>query len=322
MKRIVGIAVVIGALCAASRAHAQDPALERARTLFDEAGELERRGDYATAQQRLREALKIRETPHLRYALGWALENHDELVAARAEYELATRLADRTGADEVRRLATARLVELERITPVMQIRLADPAHDRVTVDDQAVAVRGDVASTQVDPGDHVLRVDRIGGSSWDQRVFVPRATTRVVDMRTVPLARTSRPRALPWVLVGTGAALALGGLGVYAWSASDASARDDKLARWCQATACTGGKFATQPETPAATQLRLSAADDASRGNTKQIVGAVLGGVGVATAGVGVYMLLHDRASGEERGVHFAASPTVGGAAGFASWTF
>ncbi len=322
MKRMLGVAVVLASLGAAARAAAQDTDLERARALFEEAGELERRGDYTTAQERLRAALRIRETPHLRYALGWALENDDKLVAARAEYELATRLADRTGAEEVRRLATARLVELERITPVVQIRLADPLHDRVTVDDHAIAVRGDVAQSQVDPGNHDVRVDRVGGGSYEQRVFVPRATTRVVDVRSVALSRPGGSRVLPWVLVGTGATFALGGLVIYAWSSSDASARDDKLARWCQATACTDGKYATQPETPSATQLRLAAADDASRGNTKQVVGAVLGGVGVATAGVGVFMLLRNRPSDEDRGLRVGAAPPAGGAAGFASWTF
>jgi hypothetical protein len=323
MKSCLRLAVVLASAAAASVARAQSASdLERARSLFDEAGELERRGDYTTAQDRLREAVRIRETPHLRYALGWALENDDALVEARGEYELAIRLAERTGADEVRRLAAARLFELERITPVLQIRLALPARDRVTVDDRGVAVRGDVAATAVDPGTHRVRVARLGGGSFEQRVFVPRATARVLDVRNVRFGGSSSATTLPWVLVGGGAALVLGGVGLVAWSQADASARDDKLARWCEATACTNGHVATLPESPAAAQLRTGAANDASRGNTKQIAGAVLGGAGLVTLGVGVYMLVRARTTRDERGLDMAASPMPGSAAGFAQLRF
>jgi hypothetical protein len=65
----------------------------RARALFDEAGELERQGQWSAAQERLRAAIRIHETPHLRYALGWALENDDKLLEARVQYETALRLA-------------------------------------------------------------------------------------------------------------------------------------------------------------------------------------------------------------------------------------
>lgn len=299
IKQHVRLYVVLAALGVAQTARAEDSDLDRARSLFEEAGELERRGDYTTAQARLRDAIRIRETPHLRYALGWAFENDDKLVAARTEYELAIRLSDRTaGADEVRRLASARLVELERITPVLQIRLGDPMRDRVAVDGNAVAAQGELASTAVDPGTHRVVVERTGGGSFEQRVFVPRAVVRSVDMRNVRIAKSGS--ALPWVFVGTGATLALGGVALLAWSTSDASARDDKMKQWCDATACVNGNVATRPETPAATQLRLDAANDASRGNTKQTIGAVMGTLGLVTAGVGVYMLV--KGKDEDRG--------------------
>jgi hypothetical protein len=221
IKHLVRLGVVVAALATAAHARADD--LERARSLFDEAGELERRGDYTTAQERLREALHIRETPHLRYALGWALENDDKLVAARAEYELAARLADRTGAEDVRRLATARLLELERITPVLQIRLADATRDRAAVDGNAIAVHGAVVSTAVDPGTHRVVVERVGQGSIEQRVFVPRAVVRSVDMRNVPIAETSH--AVPWALIGIGAPVAIGGIALVASSSSDAITR-------------------------------------------------------------------------------------------------
>lgn len=97
----------------ASPAHADDD-LQRARALFDEAGDLERIGEWSLAQERLRAALRLHETPHLHYALGWALENDEKPAAARAEYETARNLAERTGAEEVRALATLRMAALDR----------------------------------------------------------------------------------------------------------------------------------------------------------------------------------------------------------------
>ncbi|HVJ92860.1 MAG TPA: hypothetical protein VM580_23830 [Labilithrix sp.] len=102
-----------------TNARAADPNTLRARALFDEAGELERRGQWSAAADRLRAALRLRDTPHLHYALGWALENDDKLLDAKVEYETAARLgAERAGGAEAARLANARLAELEKKLPV------------------------------------------------------------------------------------------------------------------------------------------------------------------------------------------------------------
>jgi tetratricopeptide (TPR) repeat protein len=109
---------------------------ERARALFDEAGALERQGQWAAAQDRLRAALRLRETPQLYFALGWELENDDKLLEAKAEYDTAIRLgAGRPNAEEAVRLATARLVDLEKKTPVLKLRIEGAG--RVYVDGRA-----------------------------------------------------------------------------------------------------------------------------------------------------------------------------------------
>jgi hypothetical protein len=96
---------------------------------------------------------------------------------------------------------------------------------------------------------------------------------------------------VPWIVVAAGAAVAASGAIVIASAASDASTRDDARRAWCVATACVDGT-ATRPETPDAVALRRTSADAASRGNTKEVIGGVLGGVGVVGIVVGSVLLL------------------------------
>lgn len=339
-RSLLGAPVLLAVLTLAGAARAQPSDLDRARTLFDEAGELERRGEWAAAQDRLRAALRIRETPHLRYALGWALENSDRLIEARTEYEVALRLAQRGGADEVSRLASTRIGEVDRKIPLVQIRvkgaLAKDTH--VLVDGREVKVHGDLGTLPVDPGTRTVRIERNGKSPSEESVSVQPGVLKVVEVAgdegavvdTVPAFvpdNRGRGTTVPWVLVGGGSALALGGVLLFVASSSDVSERDAKLQQWCVATACVGGTTATRPETTEAAAYRREAYDAASQGNTKQMLGAVLGGVGIAGIAVGAYMLIKNREQTDapraaRAGLRIDASPLPGGGVAGASLVF
>lgn len=337
----LAVPVLLAVLTAGGAARAQPSDLDRARTLFDEAGELERRGEWGAAQDRLRAALRIRETPHLRYALGWALENSDRLTEARTEYEVALRLAQRGGTDEVSRLATTRIAEVDRKIPLVQIRvkgaLAKDTH--VLVDGREVKVHGDLGTLPVDPGTRTVRIERAGKSPTEESVTVQPGVLKVVEVAGddgaavdtipafVPDDRRGRDTTLPWILVGGGSALALGGVLLFVASSSDVSDRDAKMQQWCDATACVGGTTATRPETTEAAAYRREAYDAASQGNTKQVVGAVLGGVGIAGIAVGTYMLIKNREQADapraaRTGLRVDASPLPGGGMAGASLVF
>jgi len=313
--------------------------LERARALFDEAGELERQGNWNAAQDRLREALRVRETPHLRYALGWALENGDRLLEARTEYEVALRLAQRGGAEEVTRLASTRISEVDRKIPLVQIKvrgaLAKDTH--VLVDGREVVVHGEIGTVPVDPGQRVVRVERAGKSPSEETVPITQGVFRVVEVQgdenavlggdTSATAPRSHAPVLPWVLIGAGGAAVIGGVALFVSSSNDVSARDSAMQKWCDATACVG-TTATRAETSDAATLRREAYDAASRGNTKQVVGAILGGVGVAGIAVGTYLLVkHDGERADSpraarASLRFDAAPLPGGALAGAALTF
>jgi hypothetical protein len=315
-RNAIASAVFLASVAIAHEARAQGDDLARARQLFDEAGDFERRGQWAAAQDRLRQAIHIRETPNLHYALGWALENDDHLVAARAEYETAKKLAEATHGDEVAQLAAARLVEIDRATPTIEVRVPHGT-TAVVIDAKASPLRDDVATSAVDPGVHVVTVSRPGRPDAVERVYVARGVSRVVEVRGDAITPTEKSRLLPWLLVGGGAALAAGGVGLFASASGDASDRDTAQSLWCSETACVGGA-ATRPETAQAAAYRKAAADATSRGNTKQAVGGALGAAGLVAAGVGIYLLV--KPSEEERGPHLDAS--VGPAGASASATF
>lgn len=327
-RRSIAPALLVAATLAARSAAAQDSDIERARALFDEAGELERQGQWGAAQDKLRAAIRIRETPHLRYALGWALENDDKLLEAKVEYEAAARLASqKQGADDVARLASTRLAEVEKKTPLVQVHVPGGATNgtRVVVDGRATPMKDDVVTLPVNPGSRVIRIERTGQRPDEQLVYVPRGMVRVVevpkgesvasrtgsqdrhdaarDTKTHLVVKEERSNTFPIVLVASGAALVLGGGAIFASSTSDADERDTRMAQWCTATACSSGTTATLPESAEATAHREAASDAAERGNTKQAIGLALGGVGLVGVAVGSYLLLR----GEERPV----SPTA-----------
>ena len=309
--------------------------------LFDEAGELERQGQWGAAQEKLRAALRIKETPHLRYALGWALENDDKLLEARVEYETAARLAQQRSADEVSRLTAARLSELATKTPVVQVRVprALAGSTKVIVDGRVAPIQNDVASIPVNPGSRVVRIERPNKPPSEQLLYVSRGSVRTIDLdddsavasrtgtqprhmstRTTVAKRDpkSSSSVLPWALVGGGAALVVGGGALLVSSASDANARDENQRAWCAATACSDGITATRPETAEAASYRREAVDASDRGNLKQAFGVTIGLAGLVTAGIGTYMLVRESKDARPRDalqkVRVSASPTLNGA--------
>jgi hypothetical protein len=345
-RSTLAASLALGACLLGRTASAADPDTERARALFEEAGELERHGQWSAAQERLRAALRLRETPQLYYALGWALENDDKLLEAKAEYETAARLGrERPGGEEATRLATARLIDLEKKLPQIKVRVGGAArsHARVIVDGREIRRDDDGATTAVNPGSHVVRVERGSESAVEQMVYVSRGTVRTVDVdATDPVAsrdtgqdrhgrgaKTGRGShaarehgdgVVPWLLLSGGLAFMAGSGALLVSADADADTRDAMQARWCTATACTGGTTATRGESAEAATFRREASDAADIGNTKQAVGLALGGIGLVSATVGAILLLRGDDRGERRVMRASASPVPGG--GFASAAF
>jgi hypothetical protein len=315
-KRSIVIVIgmgLLGSLLVTNAARAADSDVERARALFVEAGELERQGQWSAAEDRLRTALRLKETPHLRYALAWALENDDKLIEARAEYEAAARQArERPGSEEVTRLAGARLIDLEKKMPVIRVRVggAGKANAHVIIDGREVRSDDDVASTAVNPGSHVVRVERGPDGAVEQIAYVGRSTVRTIDVDAqegVTERDTAQERhgRLPSraALVGRPA---------------PGTTEGDNVVPWFLVS---GGVLAVAG---GAAPL-LSANADPGASTTKEAVGFALGGVGLVAGTIGTILLLKGLPPRSDRPVariHAGAAPTSGGIVAAAALAF
>jgi hypothetical protein len=349
-RRLVAAGLLLG-LFLAPTARAADSDTDLARALFEEAGELERRGQWGAAQERLRGALRLRETPELHYALGWALENDDKLLEATGAYETAARLGRERSAEEATRLATARLADLEKKVPVLKVHVVAGPTARVVVDGRAIKRENDFATTSVNPGSHVVRIEQNEGVlEWI--VYVGRGNVQTVEADTAnavaarPTAQDRHGRSLspsvalslrdnerndravlPWLLVAGGVAFVAGSVALLISAESDADARDEAHARWCTLTACKGATT-TRPETPEAAGFRREASDASDTKDTKQAIGCALGGAGVVAASVGAFLLLRGDGSAEKAAIarlpraRASVAPLPGGGLASAMFAF
>ncbi|MEA2751215.1 MAG: hypothetical protein QOI41_5358 [Myxococcales bacterium] len=158
---------------------------ERAKKLFEEGLDLEKKGDYAGALAKYKEAEGITVTAGLRFHTGYCLEMTGKLTAALDEYEAADRMAREQNKPEVRAATAVRLEPLRARAPQIAIRLATPAKEAdVQLDGVSVAaplVDGG-KSFRLDPGEHTVTARAPGFKPFTRRVQVPENVTTTVDI--------------------------------------------------------------------------------------------------------------------------------------------
>ncbi|MCC6213376.1 MAG: hypothetical protein IT376_00785 [Polyangiaceae bacterium] len=171
------VAPLIVALATSSaRAEPSQAELARARQLFREATAAEAAKEWAVAIAKLRTALGLKETPGLRYHLGFCLEESGELLAALVEYARARALVSGgTAAPDVEPLLGPALERIVERIPTLTVELPPGAGEaRVTVDGAEIAAG---RPERMAPGRHAVEVTAPG---------------RKPDTRTVELAERQR----------------------------------------------------------------------------------------------------------------------------------
>jgi hypothetical protein len=127
-------------------AHAQSGDPKRA---FEEAVEVEKRGEYEAALDRFKKIETQKATAGVLFHIGYCLENLGKLALAFDAYERADKLARETNKPEVSTAVHARLDPLGKRVPLVNVTV-EPKEAQIRIDGQLVTNM----STRVESGDH------------------------------------------------------------------------------------------------------------------------------------------------------------------------
>lgn len=167
-RSVVGAAVgvALALVCAPGLVRAEPTAAEVAvaRKSFAEATELEKAEKWVEAEAKLREALAIKETPGLRYHLGYCLEKQGKLVDALVELDRADEML-RLGAKapDVEKLLASARERVKKSVGEVTVRLsANIKGAAVEIDGVAVKPALIGKGIPLNPGRHVLTAKKAG----------------------------------------------------------------------------------------------------------------------------------------------------------------
>ena len=192
--------MVSAAPCAAAPEAAPDSPgtdsadLDQARTLFDDAVELEAAQQWEPAIEKLREVLLIKETPGVVFHLAYCLEHTGQLVAALESYERCDELLAETPAPDVAQLVRPAIEQLEIRVPLLTVRLGVP-HAELVIDGQPRPANQPV---RLDPGPHQLLASAPGFIAIRGKVKLAEAERRSFSVDLDPLPpEPAGPEPLP-----------------------------------------------------------------------------------------------------------------------------
>jgi hypothetical protein len=287
----------------AGPAFAQTPdQLEQARRAFAEGEAAEERGDCATAIERYAAVVSVKETAAVRLRIGRCLERLGRVRDALVAYERARELA-RADAQALE-VATQVATDLRDRIPTVTVEVPrDVAGAVVTIDGEPMPAGA--GARQVDPGRHEVIVEAPGRQRFSTSFEVALGRKHVVDVWLPPVGGNEPPppppppddeaSPSPWLPV---ALYGVGGvaIGVAIPLLITASSDDSDLDGQC----FDASGAASEDRDPClhadgssfTNAERAAFEDDRSSVNTRQAVGWVLAGVGVASAGVATVLLL------------------------------
>jgi len=259
-------------------AYAQSPAdIALARDLFKEGADFAQKGQWNEARQRYEKSLALKRSPRTLYSLGVAYRNLRRFVEALESYRAFLVEPKKEDDKPYEQLARDAIAELETQVARLDIKVVPHEEDLkmiVTIDGFIVPDAAYGYPRLVDPGTHMVVARAEGYQDATQSVTVAEGAKLDVLLRLEPVFKApiqgSGPRktevpVLPTALIAGGSAafavgLTIGMVGVQ--RAMDAPTRDGEDAK-------------------TARQLALA--------------GDIIGGVGIATAGAGLTLLLWDK---------------------------
>ena len=296
-------ALALGLCLCAQTARADEPDASTrmaARELAVAGAEAFDKHDFATALDRFQRAESLYKVPSIAVMVARCLASTGRVVEAVDKYEETLRMPlDASAPEAFQRAVAEATAEVEparaRVARV-ELRLpADaPAGSEVTLDGKLVPPALLGVATPVNPGVHHLAAHAPGRVPYRYDVALAEGARQVVEISLLPLV-TEAPRDMPppaqeakphHTSPLTIALLTGGGIAVAAGTVTGIAALSHKSSL----------DKACNPGCPA----KMSSDLDSFRlDRTLSYVGF---GVGLAAAGAGVYLLLHEGASGSEVG--------------------
>jgi hypothetical protein len=283
-----------------------------ARKLFGEASELEGKKEWAEAEGKLREALTIKETPGLRYHLGYCLEQQSKLVAALVEYDRAAEMLERgTKAPDVAELVgPARDGVKKRVSSVTLKMPKDLESAEVRIDGVVIKAALIDKAIPIDPGQRVVTVSSPGRQAFRRELDLGEAEAREIEVDLPRLGNTkggytpagdasaepsdaggsvssSGIPARTWVLIGEGALTAFAiGSGIF-FTIDKGKAQDEIDEAQAFIDEQSGGSpsactTSTADGVPEACEDLATITDQRDRSKTLAVVSFVGAGVGAA----------------------------------------
>lgn len=286
-----------------SLASAQTPDLDRARATFTEALADQEAGRFAVALEKFRRVAEVRDTAQVEYRIGACLEALGQRRLALIAYDHAAHLGrGDPQAQDVVTSANDHIASLAVDMGKLGIAVRGTGVFDVRVDGTPMSADELGAAIVLEPGEHVVEVTAPQMKPARATVNLARGKRLELTVDLAPEKRELPPPPPPpsharqnvgWVLVATGAALGIGA-GVSLWVRNDLidTIKSD----------CTGN---TSPLVcPSSRYNEIEGMR--STANTLAPMAAVMGGVALASAVVGVVLV----AMGPQRHVSAMLSPT------------
>lgn len=183
---VFGLSLVLAAPSSARAQAGGSP--EQARRAFEEGVDLEKKGDYASALVRFRDAAQIKATAGVRFHEGYCLEMTGKLVSALETYEQASMLAREQNKADVLAAVRARYEPLVPRVPQLAIRV-EPKDAEVRVDGVVTTKE----TVRVDPGAHEIAASARDHSPKQMRITAKEGAIENVTLKLEPIASAAPP---------------------------------------------------------------------------------------------------------------------------------
>jgi hypothetical protein len=323
------LVVAVGLLGGPARAEATAPEIAAAQDLFTEAREHQANKDWAACEASLQRAVRILETPGLRFNLAFCKEQQHRWVEALVDYRRAGELAEQDEATDVQELLPTAIADLERLTPKLEIVVERaPEGLELFIDGKGVSNSLLGTAFPVDPGGRRIEVTAPGHEPFSVVVnLLPEERRQVrVELSKVeeaappqPVRRETRQDVQPQESSGVGAQavvlagealLTIAGLAVGVGYTYEANTRSRDRERLVEEINDISGCAPDADPHPLCPEVR-EADEEAQIARDRAAIGYAAAGVG-AVAFIGTWLLWPD--DEDEHALRFSVDADATGA--------